>query len=269
MLCFPKCLRFDLHGYLRGAVCTAWLVLIIGPAVVAQSSSYTDTVNGVVFRMIAVEGGAFRMGCAAASEGDCFGDESPLHTVVLSDYRMGQTEVTQALWRAVMGTRPSRFAACDECPVENVSWDEIQAFLRQLNALTGQTYRLPTEAEWEFAARGGKAWSGQVFSGGGRLEEVAWFQDNAGSRPHPVKGKNANELGLYDMSGNVYEWCQDGYGAYTSDEQKDPIGRPEGSRKVIRGGGWQGSERFCRVSYRFYYPTDFRANYLGFRLARP
>jgi sulfatase modifying factor 1 len=236
------------------------------PDAIAQSVPYTETVNGVAFRMVAIEGDTFQMGCTAEQDGQCFGDENPVHRVVLSDYQIGETEVTQALWTAVMGTDPSRFRACDDCPVENVDWEQIQGFLQKLNELTGKQYRLPTEAEWEFAARGGRAARQKTFSGSDDLGAVAWYPENAGKRTHAVGTKAANELGLYDMSGNVFEWCRDGYGSYSPDDQADPLGRETASRKVVRGGGWSGGEGCCRVSYRYFYPTDFRADFLGFRL---
>jgi formylglycine-generating enzyme required for sulfatase activity len=168
-----------------------------------------------------------------------------------------------------MGSDPPNlnFKGCDECPVERVSWEEVQEFLRKLNAQTGKNYRLPTEAEWEFAARGGTLSQGYKYAGSNNLSEVAWYTDNAASKTHPVGQKQPNELGLYDMSGNVYEWCQDWKGNYSSSTQTNPTGAGSGSFRVFRGGGWGGYAWFCRVSDRGSLSPAFRFSDLGFRLA--
>ena len=227
----------------------------------------TITVNGVSFKMVAVEGGTFTMG-ATSEQGttDPWADEYPTHSVTLSDFYIGETEVTQELWQAVMGSNPSYFSGTN-LPVEKVSWYDCQTFIQKLNQLTGKQFRLLTEAEWEYAARGGIKSKGYKYAGSNTLNNVAWYLDNSGSKTHPVKQKQPNELGLYDMSGNVYEWCQDLYGNYSSDAQTNPTGLLNGSNGVYRGGGWGGIERRCRVSYRGDYNLMDGDSDLGLRLA--
>lgn len=231
----------------------------------ATQAVKTFTVGGVSFNMIRVEGGGFQMG-ASEKDTDAFSDEKPQHWVNLSDYYMGETVVTQALWKAVMGTNPSRFKG-DNNPVEWVSWNDCQEFIKKLNEKTGQTFRLPTEAEWEYAARGGNKSKGYKYAGSSHAEEVAWCSNNSGQKTHPVKTKKPNELGLFDMSGNVFEWCLDGFGNYSNSEQTNPNGALSGSLRVYRGGSWGDTAGCCRVSYRNgNTPTDTFIN-LGFRLA--
>ncbi len=218
------------------------------------------------YGLVLVKGGTFTMGCTTEQGSDCDGSEKPSHLVTLNDFSIGKHEVTQAQWRAVMGNNPSNFKNCDQCPVEQVSWEDIQLFLTQLNAKTGKKYRLPTEAEWEFAARGGNQSNGYKYAGSNVLSEVAWFNDNLG-RTHPVGGKKANELGLYDMSGNVWEWCQDWKEVYPSTTQIDPTGAASGSYRVGRGGSWGSGAGRCRVSYRGFNAPQLRYLILGFRLA--
>ncbi len=175
---------------------------------------------------------------------------------------IGETEVTQGLWKAVMGSNPSYFKG-DNLPVEDVSWDDCQEFINKLNELTGKTFRLPTEAEWEFAARGGNKSNHTQYAGSSNSGSVAWY----GDKTHDVAQKTPNELGLYDMSGNVMEWCQDWYGGYSSSAQTNPQGPSSGSYRVLRGGSWFNIARDCRVSGRYsYYPSD-RYSYFGLRLA--
>ena len=224
----------------------------------------TYTVNGVSFTMVPVEGGTFTMGATSELLAPF---EKPAHPVTLSTFAIGETEVTQALWQAVMGSNPSSFKG-DNLPVENVSWNDCQEFIQTLNALTGERFRLPTEAEWEYAARGGNRGKGYQYSGSKKLGDVAWYWDNADKKTHPVGTKRANELGLYDMSGNVYEWCQDWAGPYSSSAQTDPTGPVSGSGRVFRGGGWFGSAWFCRVAFRDGLDASLGGGYLGFRLAR-
>ena len=221
----------------------------------------TFTVNGVQFEMVAVEGGTFQMG---SSDGQSSG--KPVHDVTLSNYYLGQTEVTQELWTAVMGSNPSYFKG-DNLPVERVSWNDCQTFIQKLNQLTGKTFRLPTEAEWEYAAKGGNKSKGYTYSGSNTLDNVAWYWDNSSSKTHDVATKSPNELGIYDMSGNVWEWCQDWYGSYSSSAQINPTGPASGSYRVIRGGGWNNYASDCRAARRSSdTPTD-TLDRLGLRLA--
>ena len=220
----------------------------------------------VSFRMVRVEGGTFMMG---ANEGDeeALGREEPSHQVTLSDYYIGETQVTQALWQAVMGKNPSSFTGDSNCPVESVSWNACQMFIQKLNSLTGMSFRLPTEAEWEFAARGGNKSKGYKYAGGDDIDKVAWYINNSENKTHPVAQKEANEMGLNDMSGNVLEWCQDRYSIYTDVSQTDPEGSETGSFRVIRGGSWYYGAGSCRVSFRSNCDPTFTFNYLGLRLA--
>lgn len=231
----------------------------------ASYSNGTLTVNGIKYNMVWVDGGTFRMG-ATSEQGSEISDEKPVHSVTLSGYYIGKTEVTQALWQAVMGSNPSYFEG-DGLPVEQVSWDDCQKFIRKLNSLTGQNFRLPTEAEWEFACRGGNNSRGYKYSGSNYIDNVAWYDGNSGDKTHPVATKSPNELGIYDMSGNVWEWCADWYGDYSSGRQTNPKGPYDGSIRVGRGGCWFNGAGNCRSSDRYdYYPTGRYGN-LGLRLA--
>ena len=197
---------------------------------------------------------------------DPYDDEKPTHKVTLTnDYYIGKYEVTQALWQAVMGNNPSNFNG-DNLPVEKVSWDDCQEFISKLNKMTGKKFRLPTEAEWEYAARGGKKSRGYQYSGSNNLSDVAWYTSNSGYKTHTVGSKQANELGIYDMTGNVLEWCQDWYGKYSSFSQTNPTGATSGSNRVFRGGGWHGSAWNCRSSCRSSYSPGYRYINLGLRL---
>ena len=231
-----------------------------------EANSCRFMVNGVSFEMVRVEGGTFRMGATSEQKDEAWDREKPVHSVTLSGYYIGKTEVTQVLWEAVMGINPSRFKG-DYLPVENVSWDDCQEFIRKLNSMTGQNFRLPTEAEWEFACRGGNNSRGYKYSGSNNLGSVAWYDGNSGNKTHPVGTKAPNELGIYDMSGNVWEWCADWYGDYSSGAQTNPTGPYGGSNRVYRGGSWNYDVGRCRSSNRdFYYPW-IRDIILGLRLA--
>ena len=223
-------------------------------------------VDGVKFKMVKVEGGTFTMG-ATVEQVSAWDREKPAHKVSLSDYYIGETQVTQALWKAVMGDNPSFFEDDDNLPVEKVSWEDIvEKFIPALNRKTGHTFRLPTEAEWEYAARGGGKSKGYMYSGSDNIDEVAWYNGNSGRRTYLVRGKRANELGLYDMSGNVWEWCHDWYGDYSSGTQTNPKGSNMGSIRVLRGGSWCSGERYCRVSDRDSDAPGDRNDVIGFRL---
>ncbi len=233
----------------------------------AASQMETVTVNGVSFEMVYVQGGTFTMGATSEQGSDAESDEKPAHSVTVGDFYIGKYEVTQAQWTAVMGGNPSYFKG-DNLPVENVSWDDAQEFIRKLNKLTNRTYRLPTEAEWEYAARGGNKSKGYKYSGSNTLGNVAWYYDNSGEQTHPVGTKSPNELGIYDMSGNVLEWCSDRYGSsyYDRSPSSDPQGPSLVSHRVLRGGSWYYYSRYCRVSFRTStYPGSGYYD-LGFRL---
>ncbi|MBP5515991.1 MAG: SUMF1/EgtB/PvdO family nonheme iron enzyme [Bacteroidales bacterium] len=217
--------------------------------------SRTIKVNKVSFTMVYVEGGAFTMGCTSEQGNDCNDDEKPSHGVMLSGYYIGETEVTQALWCEVMESKPYRwtvgYGLGDDYPVYYINRYDISQFIRKLNEKTGLKFRLPTEAEWEYAARGGKNSEGNKYSGSNDINEVAWYWNNSPGKTSPVKSKKANELGLYDMSGNVAEWCNDVYVEYSSYQ----VTNPEGYKKysydyVVRGGCWDCEAEKCRVSYR-------------------
>ena len=255
----------------------------------SPSSDTEITVSGVTFKMVAVEGGTFTMGATSEQGSDASDDEKPAHRVTLSDYYIGETEVTQGLWEAVMtysgttvtgetltaysdpwlGSNPSSsYGVGDNYPAYYVSYNDIvNVFLPRLNAITGKTFRLPTEAEWEYAARGGNKSKGYKYAGSNTIGDVAWYYGNS-STTHPVGGKVPNELGLYDMSGNVWEWCSDWYGSYSSSAQTNPTGPATGSYRVLRGGSWYGNATYCRVSYRDYNSPADRYDFYGFRLSQ-
>ena len=229
-----------------------------------ETSNGEITVNGVTFTMISVEGGTFTMGATPEQVSDAYDDEKPAHQVTLNDFYIGKYEVTQELWTAVMGNNPSTYSGTN-LPVESVTWSDCQTFISKLNELTGKTFRLPTEAEWEYAARGGNKSKGYKYSGSNTLSDVAWYSGNS-SKPQKVGTKAPNELGIYDMSGNIWEWCSDWYGNYESSAQTNPTGPATGTARMIRGGGWDDVAKFCRVSLRTCMPPAFSYYGFGFRL---
>lgn len=233
--------------------------------------------------MVWVSGGTFTMGSTGS---DAESDEKPLHSVSVSGYYIGKYEVTQTQWTSIMGSNPSDYKG-DNRPVEEVSWTDCCRFCNALSdhyglqrcySISGSGddatvtmvhssggFRLPTEAEWEFAARGGNSSRGYKYSGSDNIDNVAWYTDNSNAT-HNVGGKNGNELGIYDMSGNVWEWCWDWYGAYTSQTQTNPTGAYSGSGRVIRGGGWGSNARRCRCADRNFISPSYRDCDLGLRL---
>ncbi len=216
--------------------------------------------NSVGIEMVRVEAGTFQMG------GDGEYDGKPVHSVTLSqEYYIGKYQVTQAQWTAVMGSNPSYFKG-GNLPVEHVSWNDVQEFFTKLNEMEGTSkYRLPTEAEWEFAARGGNQSKGYTYAGSNNIDDVAWYGLNSSST-HEVGTKSPNELVIYDMSGNVYEWCNDWHGGYSSDAVTDPSGPSTGSGRVLRGGGWGGGVYGCRVADRYSSYPSYGNRSRGFRL---
>ena len=210
------------------------------------------------------------MGCDPERNGDCNDDELPLHEVKLSGFYINKYEVTQREWEVIMEDNPSRFSDCPDCPVEQVRWEDAGKFIDKLNQLSGRRYRLPTEAEWEFAARGGNRSKGYRYAGSNDLSQVGWYDENSGDHTHPVGGKDPNELGIYDMSGNVWEFCQDRYAEdyYAESPRVNPKGPSSGDFRVLRGGSWNYFDRYCRVSNRNYSLTVIRYYFNGFRLSR-
>ena len=238
---------------------------------VTGSADRTYTIEGVTFTMKLVESGTFQMG---SKKGD--NDESPVHSVTITkNYYIGETEVTQALWKAVTGYSPtsggtswtSTFGIGDNYPAYYISYEDVMSFITKLNSMTGENFRMPTEAEWEFAARGGNKSNGYTYSGSNTLGDVAWYTENSNSNIHPVKTKAANELGIYDMSGNVWEWCCDWKEKYRRSTQTDPTGPNTGTKRVLRGGGWYDFANHCRCACRNGYPPIGRYSNLGLRLA--
>lgn len=227
---------------------------------------FTDKTTGMDF--IFVKGGCFQMGDVF---GDGFDYEKPVHEACVGNFYMGKYEVTQGQWKQVMGSNPSYFSSCgDGCPVENMSWNDAQTFIEKLNRSSGKKYRLPTEAEWEYAARSGgkkEKWAGTTSESS--LGSYAWYSANSGSKTHPVGQKQPNGLGLYDMTGNVWEWCSDWYANYSSDRISNPVGASSGSDRVYRGGSWSNYARNARASDRHWSGPGDRGLHLGLRLVVP
>ena len=255
-------------------------------------------------KMIFVKGGTFAMGCVSEQDEYCSKDERPVHKVTVNDFYIGKYEVTQSEWNAVMHNNPSYFtlaptslgnmqilmdavnklnktnyaipteaewekaSVIDYLPVEQVSWNDVQEFIRRLNEITGLAYRLPTEAEWEYAARGGILNQGYAYSGSYDVGEVAWYGENSGGKTHLVGTKKPNELGIYDMSGNVGEWTEDSFTSYTHSSQNNPHIHLPGIDIVYRGGGWYCGPPIVRIPIRMYTQPTVRQSYIGFRLAR-
>ena len=232
-----------------------------------EEENRQQIINRLIANMVYVEGGTFTMGATKEQGKDADAMAKPKHKVTLNSYYIAKYEVTQSEWEAVMGMNPSYFKG-ENLPVDCVSWDDCQEFICKLNELTGKNFRLPTEAEWEYAARGGNKSKGYKYSGSNNLGEVAWYGENhATGSTHPVGLKRANELGLYDMAGNVHEWCQDLYASYSSSSQKNPTGPSSGSNRVYRGSCWYSSEWGSRICYRCFNTPDIGGQSRGLRLA--
>ena len=233
---------------------------------IANEEKVSFTVKGVTFNMILVKGGTFTMGATPEQGKDAGKDEKPAHQVTLSDYYIGETEVTQALYEAIIGENPSDKKGAD-LPVESVDGGDCDWFAKKLSELTGRKFRLPTEAEWEFAARGGNKSKGYKYAGSNNLSDVAWFNDME-IKSRPVKGKAPNELGIYDMSGNVDEYCADNYARYSNESQTNPMIEAEESEgQVLRGGSFADDDgKSCRVSSRSFTP-GYVFGSVGFRIA--
>jgi len=236
------------------------------PKTSSQKSLSFTIGDSISFVMKRIKGGTFCMG--GTSDMDIpYDDEKPTHHVTIDNYYIGETEVTQEIWKTVMGNNPSVFRG-DRLPVECVSWLDCQRFIKRLNKITGRKFRLPTEAEWEFAARGGNNSKQYKFSGSDNLLSVAWYKDNSDQKTHDVKTSRSNELGLYDMSGNVWEWCQDCKMPYPEHRQKNPLGvGASDAEYVIRGGCWDDIENDCRPSMRNECAPNDVYSTIGFRLA--
>ena len=237
----------------------------------------TYTVNGVSFDMITMQGGTFTMGATEDQITYADNSEKPPHQVTLSTYQIGKTEVTQELWEAVTGKSLSQIARANgwtlygdgpDYPMYYITWDDCQEFITKLNELTGQQFRMPTEAEWEYAARGGNKSKGFTFSGSNNIADVAWYSENSSNRSCPVANKAPNELGIYDMSGNVWEWCSDWYGDYSDAPQTNPTGPETGTEHVVRGGCWGALVSGSHLSNRISYVPTFHSNSVGLRLAQ-
>jgi len=231
-----------------------------------SESQRKSIIQNLVNNMVYVEGGTFTMGATSEQGSDAYDDEKPAHQVKLSSFSIGKYEVTQDEWQAVMGSNPSNFKGARH-PVENVSWNDCQEFIRKLNSMTGKRFRLPTEAEWEYAARGGSKSRGYKYAGSNMLDNVAWYYGNSSNKTHDVGQLSPNELGFYDMSGNVWEWCYDWTGDYSSGSQNNPTGPSSGSSRVYRGGSWRRNAGGCRVSYRNNNSPGFSNFDFGLRLA--
>ena len=253
-------------GFVNIADVSCLIDALLNPTEPIPTTDVVLTVNGVSFTMVLVDGGQFVMGATDEQQDVAGRNEYPAHEVTLWSYYIGQTEVTQELWEAVMGENPSGFTGDPKRPVENVNLFDCAKFVDLLTELTGKTFRMPTEAEWEFAARGGNMSRHYRYAGGDVAGIVAWCETNAGGMTHAVALKAPNELGLYDMSGNVCEWCQDWYTLYDAAPQTNPVGPESGTDNVYRGGSWLSHDAECRVSSRYNLNPHEKSLDLGLRI---
>lgn len=235
---------------------------------VNNGSSHIFIAHNVMIEMVRVEGSTFTMGATAEQASDAFSDELPTHKVTLSPFLIGKYEVSQTLWLAVMGENPSVNTGIN-LPVDNVTWNECQTFITKLNELTGKNFRLLTEAEWEYAARGGNKSKGYKYSGSNNLGDVAWYIDNSNNTSHAMGTKAPNELGIYDMTGNVMEWVSDWKGSYSSGAQTNPTGPDSGTYRVNRGGSYGNVERLSRITNRNSIDPNMSSKTMGLRLCLP
>ena len=235
---------------------------------VNNGSSHIFIAHNVMIEMVRVEGGTFTMGATAEQASDAFSDELPTHKVTQSTFLIGKYEVSQTLWLAVMGENPSVNTGIN-LPVDNVTWNECQTFITKLNELTGKNFRLLTEAEWEYAARGGNKSKGYKYSGSNNLGDVAWYIDNSNNTSHAMGTKAPNELGIYDMTGNVMEWVSDWKGSYSSGAQTNPTGPDSGTYRVNRGGSYGNVERLSRITNRNSIDPNMSSKTMGLRLCLP
>lgn len=267
-------------------------LMALSTNIVVAQQDFTESAFGINMRMVYVEGGTFTMGCTSEQGGECDNDESPNRQTTVSSYYIGMLEVTQSQWEKVMGTSIYQqrdkansswplYGAGPDYPMYYVSWEEAKEFCARLSRQTGKNYTLPTEAEWEYAARGGNKQEGTKYSGGWSVDDVAWYADDvawydddvawydgySGSSTHPCGTKRANALGIYDMSGNVYEWCEDWYAnQYLQYDNNNPKGASSGSYRVLRGGSWSDGAGCCRVAYRGNSSPSLRSGHYGFRV---
>ncbi len=265
----PDCDSFEESVNLRQAYTLHVQLQCVDPTPTPQQESAAGTVwyDPVAdMEFVWIPSGSFQMGCVSGI--DCSSDEKPVHRVTLDGFWMGRTEVTQAQWQRIMGNNPSGFKG-DNNPVEKVSWNDAQTFISQLNRKAGPTlYRLPTEAEWEYAARAGTQTMYSFGSDSSRSGDYAWYWNNSDKKTHPVGQKLPNSWGLYDMHGNIWEWCQDWYGEYSANPQTNPTGYSGGSERVLRGGSWLYESRYVRSAYRRFNAPSYRYDYVGLRLVR-
>ncbi|MFC1591666.1 formylglycine-generating enzyme family protein [Thermodesulfobacteriota bacterium] len=241
------------------------------------NSTTTTTTDGgntggdLGLSFVSIPGGSFQMGCSGGDD-YCNSMESPQHTVTISSFKISAYEVTQGQWEAVIGSNPSYFDSCgSDCPVEEVTWNDVHDFIKALNSQTGKNYRLPTEAEWEYAARADTATEWLCGNDERCLDGIAWFDENSNSTTHPVGQKTPNDWGLYDMSGNVWEWVSDWYDSnyYDVSPSTDPQGPPYGADRVLRGCGWGYDAGLCRSAFRLGFGTSVSSFDIGFRLVLP